>query len=339
MKKSLLALAVLGAFAGVASAQSSVTLSGTVDAAGRYVKNSGADRALSLQNSGLNSSQLVFSGTEDLGGGLKAGFELNAGVGNDAGNAGGGGTQFFNRRSVVKISGGFGEIRLGREYAPSFWNMTIFDAFGTNGVGSSLNVISTARLYTGTRRDNSINYYLPRNIGGIYGQFTVAAGENGTTTDRAGRYLGGRVGWAGGPVDVAFSASQQRYDSGAAEAKNYNLGASYNIGFMKLMGYWDHATQGNTKNNLYSVSTVVPMGQGEIHAGYEMDKFDNGSSTSKVDQFALGYVYNLSKRTAMYTTVSRLNNKNGTTLAIAGGRPISASGKSTGAEVGLRHLF
>ena len=76
MKKSLLALAVLGAFAGVASAQSSVTLYGTVDLNGRYVKADGQDRRLTLSQDGINSSQLGFRGVEDLGGGLKAGFNL-----------------------------------------------------------------------------------------------------------------------------------------------------------------------------------------------------------------------------------------------------------------------
>src|SRR6185295_1716498 len=90
MKKSLLALAVLGAFAGVASAQSSVTLYGTVDVAGRYVKADGQDRRLSLATDGINSSQLGFRGVEDLGGGLRAGFNLLASVGVDDGDAGGG---------------------------------------------------------------------------------------------------------------------------------------------------------------------------------------------------------------------------------------------------------
>ena len=78
MKKSLLALAVLGAYAGVASAQSSVTLFGTVDLNGRYVKDDGRDRRLRSATDGINSSQLGFRGVEDLGGGLKAGFNLLA---------------------------------------------------------------------------------------------------------------------------------------------------------------------------------------------------------------------------------------------------------------------
>src|SRR5450755_200055 len=95
MKRSLLALAVLGAFAGVASAQSSVTLFGTVDLAGTYVKNDGSSKRLSLTQDGINSSQLGFRGVEDLGGGLKAGFLLLAGVNPDTGTAPG---KFWNRR-------------------------------------------------------------------------------------------------------------------------------------------------------------------------------------------------------------------------------------------------
>ena len=83
MKKSLLALAVLGAFAGVASAQSSVTLYGTIDLNAKYVKNDGSAKRLSLSQDGINSSQLGFRGIEDLGGGLKAGFVLLAGVNAD----------------------------------------------------------------------------------------------------------------------------------------------------------------------------------------------------------------------------------------------------------------
>src|SRR5664279_1891470 len=106
MKKSLLALAVLGAYAGVVSAQSSVTLYGTVDLDGKYVKNQGSDKRLSMGRDGINSSQLGFRGIEDLGGGLKAGFLLLSSVGADSGDIGAGQSatgsgKFFTRRSTV----------------------------------------------------------------------------------------------------------------------------------------------------------------------------------------------------------------------------------------------
>src|SRR3954462_1734219 len=108
MKKSLLALAVFGAYAGIASAQSSVTLYGTLDVNGRYVKADGQARRYSEATDGINSSQLGFRGVEDLGGGLRAGFTLLSGINPDTGtsNLGTPGTgsqqsaqsKFWNRR-------------------------------------------------------------------------------------------------------------------------------------------------------------------------------------------------------------------------------------------------
>ena len=343
MKKSLLALAVLGAFAGVASAQSSVTLFGVVDVNAHYVKNDAAKRRVSLSTDGINSSRLGFRGVEDLGGGMKAGFWLEGGVNADTGTVDT--TRFFGRRATVSLLGGFGEVRLGRDYTPSFWNMTIFDAFGTNGVGSSLNV---NQLFAGTRvrADNSIGYFLPSNIGGLYGQFQVAAAENGTAPGNPGRYVGARIGFAAGPFDIAGSYAEQKFVSGATSLKSLNIGGSYDFGVVKLLSYYNQNKQGSDKDSMFSVSALVPLGQGEIHVGYDTDKRTN-TVTTKVDQLKAGYVYNLSKRSAVYSTVSMLKNKNGTRLAIGGGNAygsdptatVGASPKSTGFEVGVRHIF
>jgi predicted porin len=343
MKKSLLALAVLGAFAGVASAQSNVTLDGTVDLNAKYVKNDGSSRRYSMGTDGINSSQLRFSGREDLGGGLWAGFNLNSGMNNDVGTAN---AKFWNRRSTVSLGGNFGEVRLGRDYTPTFWNNTVYDAFGTNGVGDSSHVLQKA---TGTfvRADNSIGYFLPSGIGGAFGQVMVAAAEGGATNP--GRYVGVRGGFGAGPFEVAAAYGQQKFVTpGTSDQKTFNIGGMYNAGVVKLMGYFDRDTQGNDKENRYSFSAAVPIGQSEIHAGYELSKRDNAGAVTKIDQFALGYIYNLSKRTAVYATAARLNNKNGTANSVAGGSSITAlpvpgtaggSAKSTGAEFGLRHFF
>jgi predicted porin len=345
MKKSLLALAVLGAFAGVASAQSSVTLDGTVDANARYVKNDGSSRRYSMGTDGINSSQLRFSGREDLGGGLWAGFNWNAGINPDTGTIN---SRFFSRRSTVSLGGNFGEVRLGRDYTPTFWNNTVYDAFGTNGVGSSLNVQQKG---TGTtvRADNSIGYFTPSGIGGAFGQVMVAAGEGGVAAiGNPGRYVGVRGGFGAGPFEIAAAYGQQKFASGATDQKTLNIGGSYNAGVVRLYTWFDRDTQGNDKENRFSFSAAVPIGQSEIHAGYELSKRDNAGVTTKIDQFAVGYIYNLSKRTAVYATAARLNNKNGTANSVAGGTSITAapvpgtaggSAKSTGAEFGLRHTF
>ena len=345
MKKSLLALAALGTFAGVVSAQSSVTLYGTVDMRGMYVKNDGSTRRLSLGTNGINSSQLGFKGIEDLGGGLKAGFELLADLAPiDTGNAAG---RFFGRRAVVSLYSPAGELRLGRDYTPSFWNQTVFDAFGTNGVGNSLNV---AQAYNGTRQDNSIGYFLPGKIGGLYGQVMVAAGEGGTSGDRPGRYLGARVGFAAGPFNVAVAAAEQEFglpfglNLAGDKQITYNAGGSYDFGIFKLLGYYQRDNLERAHEDRFSVSAQVGMGQGQFRVGYDRSKLnrDVGGSTT-VDQIKATYQYNLSKRTAIYGTISRLDNKNATRFGVAGGSSITAAptagGESKGFDLGVRHFF
>jgi predicted porin len=371
MKKSLLALAVLGAFAGVASAQSSVTLYGTVDLNGKYVKNDGSSKRLSLSQDGINSSQLGFRGVEDLGGGLKAGFNLLAGVNADTGTTN---AKFFNRRSTVSLFSNGGELRLGRDYTPTFWNNTIFDAFGTNGLGDSSHVLQLA-TNTFVRADNSIGYFLPPNLGGFYGQAMVAAGEGATPvpgvattapvgasgapsgsplngTGNPGRYIGVRAGFAAGPFDVAASFASQKFafntglNRSGDSQKTYNIGGSYDLGFLKVMGYFDHDTAGLGKENRGSISTVIPFGQSEVHLGYSRSKLTNevgAGFKNSIWQAAATYQYNLSKRTAMYGTVSVLNNGDFSAASVAGGTAIKAAptvgGDSKGFELGIRHFF
>jgi len=364
MKKSLLALAVLGAFAGVASAQSSVTLYGTVDLNGRYVKADGQDRRITMSQDGINSSQLGFRGVEDLGGGLKAGFNLLAGVNADTGTTN---AKFFNRRSTVSLFSNLGEVRLGRDYTPTFWNLTIFDAFGTNGLGSSLNVRNG---YGGTRQDNTIGYFLPGNLGGFYGQAMAGASEGGTSGDRPARYIGGRVGFAAGPFDVAGAYSEAKMrtsfvvnPAGGAPIvvlagdtqKTWNVGGSWDFGFMKIMGLYDEEKISDFKEQMASISGVIPFGQAEIHVGYDRAEAKGftpflvpctgltcatASGTQTIEQFKVTLQYNISKRTAMYTTGSWLKNKDDTrvTLPTAAGLT-DVGGDSKGWEIGLRHFF
>ena len=354
MKKSLLALAVLGAFAGAASAQSTVTLFGIVDVNARYVK-TGDTKVKSLGTDGINSSRLGFRGVEDLGGGLKAGFHLEAGINPDVGTTN---SKFFNRRSTVSLLGNFGEVRLGRDYTPSFWNLTVFDPFGTNGVGSFLNIFQSGNITTPLnagattliRADNTIGYFLPSGIGGIYGQAQVAAGEG----VPGNKYAGGRIGYAAGPIDVAAAYGQTQVDLPADHKfKMFDIGGSYDLGVAKIMAqYADMKTDGIANVNVdvaarnWLLGTVVPLGQGEIHAAYSQTKGRDAIDGAKARQVAVGYVYNLSKRTALYGTYSDLKNEGTTfipTFVVA--TPPSASAltaanpKSRGAEVGLRHSF
>jgi predicted porin len=360
MKKSLLALALLGAFAGAASAQSSVTLFGIVDLNVGIIKNNDdlngtSTKVKRMGTDGINSSRLGFRGVEDLGSGLKAGFWLEAGVNPDTGTTN---SKFFNRRSTVSLIGNFGELRLGRDYTPSFWNLTLFDPFGTNGVGSFLNLVTTLlgpnqgtnQANTLVRADNSVGYFLPAGIGGLYGQAMVAAGENGANgTQVDNKYAGGRLGWASGPFDVAVGYGRTDLDLFPAgrgdQFKQWNIGGSWDFGLAKLMGQYVESKWDPVTEKIWLIGGVVPIGQGEVHVSYSDATFTGGSihpfqSGDDAKQFALGYVYNVSKRTAMYGTYSYLKNDGDQVLTVGSqGLGSATAGKSQGVEVGLRHAF
>ena len=336
MKKSLLALAALTAFAGVASAQSSVTLFGIVDLSVNSVKNGSLSQKL-LSNDQLNSNRLGFRGVEDLGGGMRAGFHLEGAMSPDNGNAGG---QTWQRRSTVSLMGGFGEIRLGRDYTPSFWNYTIFDPFGTNGMGAASNLVSTlsSGATTFVRANNTVGYFLPA-MGGVYGQVQVAAGEGAT----GNKYFGGRLGYAGGPVNVAVAYGKT--DKTGAMIDDYtdiNFGGSFNMGFMSLMGTYSKRDYSTADQKNIMVGLTVPFGQSTLKAAYNTA---SGSAKSlEAKQISFGYQYDLSKRTAIYATVSSLNNDGdaatGARFTIGQGPAQTRGGDSSkGYNLGVRHSF
>src|SRR5665647_1651804 len=280
MKKSLVALAAL-AVVGAASAQSSVNITGTVDATFQYGSGDNAN-VYRLGNSGLNSSELVFKGVEDLGGGLKAGFILSAGINNDNGtgqtlstnnqstNSTSGGL-IFNRRSYLQFMGGFGEFRAGRDYTPVFWLEALYDPFGINGVGTS-RAFQGGSAYTGVvavRASNSVGYITP-SMGGFKVWLQGYMGEN---PDNIPAYHAGNGGsflatYDNGPVSVGLGYGSTGTGDGT-DTQVANLGGTYDFGMAKLNAY----VQRNEATNRpaifgYLIGGSVPMGPGYFRASY-----------------------------------------------------------------------
>jgi predicted porin len=361
MKKTLLALAVLAA-SGASFAQSSVTLFGIVDATVAFGRGD-VSNLNRLTNSGLNSSRLGFRGTEDLGGGMTAGFWVEAGMNNDDGtgsatnvnnqpvaafNATTGanapvraGTQglTFNRKSVVTLAGGFGEVRLGRDYTPTFYNTSAYDAFGTNGVGTSIVASKAWGLESESlRASNSISYFLPGNLGGFGGQVMYVMGENASTAAvKDGNGLQARATFNQGPISASLAYGVTTRTGG--DSKVFNMGASYDFGAAKLMGMYsqDKITASSLTGKGFNIGVTAPVGAGEVRASYSSYKTD-AAGTPKSNQFALGYIHNLSKRTALYATLARVSNSGGASTAL-NGAATSANGSSTGYDFGVKHSF
>lgn len=362
MKKTLIALAALAA-TGAVMAQSSVTLYGVVDVGFTSVNNSGTG---STDNTGLTSSNMTtnrlgFRGTEDLGGGLKAKFQIETSLAADAPAA----SSIGDRGAWVGLEGGFGEVRLGREYSTTFWSGFLFSPFGTGGVGNGFGFANRVVAHGATGQanpvwnSNAITYSTPR-MSGFQAHAQYAFDEVAAAGNDAGRSAGIRLNYAAGPLMAELAYSDT--DGGAtvaatpvlglttsADHKSVVGGVSYDFGVAKLMTNFGQEKATNTatgasigKVTNFEIGAVAPVGPGRLRASYNSTKIDiTGVATDlKVTKFAVGYIYDLSKRTAVYATVASLKNKNGANLALNGPASTnSANGRSTGYNVGISHVF
>lgn len=368
MKKTLIALAAVAA-TGAAMAQSSVTIYGVVDVGFTSVNNSGVG---STDNTGLTSSNMTtnrlgFRGTEDLGGGLKANFQVETGLAADAPAA----STIGDRGAWVGLSGGFGEIRLGREYSTSFWSGFLFSPFGTGGVGNGFGFANRVVAHTATGQtnpiwnNNAITYTTPRMSGFLVQAqyaFDEVAGAN-----NAGRSVGVRVNYSAGPLSAELGFSDT--DGGAALTftapavatpllglttsaahKSVVGGVAYDFGVARVMANFgqEKASVQTTGASLakvtnYEIGVVAPVGPGRLRASYNNTKVDVTGSVAadpSVSKFALGYIYGLSKRTDVYATVASLKNKNGLNATLGGPTTTgAANGRSTGYNIGISHTF
>ncbi len=347
MKKSLFALSLLSA-PGITLAQSSVTLFGILDVGMAHV--SGSEGSVTgMTSSGRNFSRLGFRGREDLGGGLAASFHLEGQI---QANGGAAPAPFnFARRSTVSLSNQFGELRLGRDFAPTWWNTNVFDP-GGDGVGGSMLSAQLSgapgAIHGGlfARNSNAISYFLPPNIGGVYGQVQHAFGES--PQSGAGNYNGLRLGYNAGKWNVAIATGQHATatETGVGRLASTNLGGFYNFDVAKLSFILaqEKATSAaiTTKQLGWLLGVTVPIGAGEVRAAYS--SYDRKRSADDYRKLMLGYGYNLSKRTELYGTYARVDNQGNTNhMVSSAGLNIQGlngpGGTGKGIELGLRHSF
>ena len=336
MKNSTLALAT-ASLLGIgtpALAQSSVTLFGVLDVGLRSIKNN--DTQKRLDSSGLSSSRLGFRGVEDLGGGLRAHFWLEGGLNVDDGNASG---QNWQRRATVGLAGGFGEVRLGRDKVPTQLNWDDFDAFGNTGIGAitrlgvASGVVPAGGSFGAFSRANNMLSYLTPNLGGFFGQLSVAAGE-GTVGNK---HTGFRAGYRAGGLMAALGYGSTEV-SGTVDAKETNLGLSYDLKFMKLFGFFSRLDVGAAGQDNFAIGATVPIGKFSLRASLGEMSGKDGIAGRDARLIAVGGVYTLSRRTALYGNFSRIANTN-TNFTVASGTALTRGNDSSGYDLGLRHSF
>jgi predicted porin len=309
MKKSLIALAALGAFAGAASAQSSVTLYGRVDLS--FQKPMGTDLKGIANGSG---SRFGVRGVEDLGGGLKAIFNIEHRYNADTGADSTGGTRFWNGRSYVGFQGGFGSVVLGREYTTSFLGtQLIADPWGYDTVATQAGIIGLGGIAK-VRNDSSVTYKV--GAGGFSFGVQVAEATDTINTFQK-KPTNFNLGYAGGPLNASF-AYEKTGREGAGTEKLWGVQATYDFGVLKPGFYYGRGTalSGATHKGLM-LTLRADVGAGQFRAAVGNLKA-NGTKVSQL--MSLGYHYSLSKRTTIYADYARdserVTNKTGYDLGV-----------------------
>lgn len=282
MKKSLIALAVLASVAGVAQAQSTVSVYGIVDAV--LHKDKGASAALT--SGGVSGSRLGFKGSEDLGGGLKANFLLEHGFDVDTGKSRTEGSS-FDRQAYVGLSGGFGEVRLGK-----IWSAFDDIAWNTNPVFDS--VLAPTNVWASTDFEGNPSngiYYASPAMGGVSGAFSTNLKEGSGEQSSAFH-----VKYEGGPLYAGFGYQVDKV--GGVDFKYTRLNGSYDLGTVKLLAGYGNAKALNLKATDLSFGADVPLSANlTLSAGVASSKADGEERSVGL---GLGVAYSLSKRTSVY---------------------------------------
>ncbi|MDO9435201.1 porin [Hydrogenophaga sp.] len=298
MKKSLIALAVL-ASTGAAMAQSSVTLYGRIDTSIGSNKVNGVSTT-QLFSGNLSSTRWGLRGSEDLGGGLKAIFQLEQGFDSSDGTQAAGSA--FDRQSIVGLTGGFGTVKLGR-------HDTSFDDIRDLAVSNNLwdsEFSPTKIAYTAgvpdysSRASNQVRYESPS-----FGGFTFGVGYGlDEASDPVKRdVLSYNLRYRAGNLDVGVARQEQKHESIAATDREYTaVSGAYNFGVARLSAGFNRAENGaNLRDNELSIGVAVPLGAFEISAGYARSKSEAaGVTTAKGTAFGVGATYAMSKRTRLY---------------------------------------
>lgn len=351
---ALLPMSVVAAM-NPAMAQSNVAVYGIVDTAVNAVYG-GLSNSRYVSSGGNATSRLGFRGREDLGAGLYVGFDLEAQIDADTGAGGASnsnnqtsgvtpaGASTFNRYSILKFGGTFGEVRLGRDYTAHYRNRVDVDPFGNQGIASSQAQAGSLGGITNTRASNMINYVTPASLGGFYTVLNYYFGENpsGNATSKDGTGASFRLGFRAGPWLLAVAQGKTNYATTATggDITSTNAALAYDFGPVRLMGGLYHDRVARTSpltGKGFIVSATAPLGPHEVKAAYSMYETD-ASSSPRADKLVIGYVHNLSKRTALFTNLAYVRNSGGASYSLAGSTT-NAGGNSKGINAGIRHAF
>jgi predicted porin len=281
MKKQFALGLVAAVCATGAFAQSSVTVYGRLNVTVESTKVGDGDRTGSVNN---NSSRIGFKGTEDLGGGMKAGFQIEHGFDPSSGTAG---TPFWGRQAEVNLSGGFGTVRLGTFTSEAYFATSDYIGMHNHETGDSSDAYYA---YLG-RNTNKVGYMSP-SLGGLVFHAAVSIAE-GTDTEKTYDLA---ANYDAGPLHLGAGYEKN------GDANQFALRALYEMGAFTfgatVQRVNDIPVLGNNTN--FRVSAMYAMGASEFHLNVGRTNEWSAVNAGDGTQWTLGYNYNLSKRTKVY---------------------------------------
>jgi predicted porin len=355
MKKSLVALALAGAFASAAQAQS-IEMYGIVDMG--FVQESGGPTGpittpaspkgtINKLTSGAQSgTRLGFKGTEDLGGGMKALFVLETGIAADKGGFNQGGLA-FGRQSFVGLQSDMGTVTMGRQYTPYFLTMLVGDPFAAGMAGAAQNMLMPA---SNIRMDNALKYTSPV-FSGFSAEAAYGFGEQADSTSKS-QQLGAFLSYSATPVNVRLGYLKRNNNTPTTNFKdvtNWILAANWDVKVAKLFAavtnndeaeYAPTTTSGigpfRAKSQDYLIGAQVPFNKHTFIASYIFKDGGTGT-TGDANQLAFGYTYTMSKRTNLYAAWGRINNGTNVPLTVGNNSDLGYGDKAL--NLGIRHIF
>ncbi|MBT9596263.1 MAG: porin [Vitreoscilla sp.] len=287
MKLLPLPAALALAIAAPAFAQSSVSIYGRLNVTVESVSRNGGDRTGEINN---NSSRIGFKGTEDLGGGMKAGFQIEHGFDPSTGTAG---AAFWGRQAEVNLSGGFGTVRLGTFTSEAYYATSDYIGMHNHETGDSSDAFYT---YLG-RNANKVGYMSP-SLGGLVLHASVSVAE-GTDTEKTYDLA---ANYDAGPLHLGAGYEKN------GDATQFAVRGLYELGAVTLGAYVqrsDLPLAGDAVHVRFSV--MYALGASEFHLNVARGGEYANVHRSDAAQYTLGYNYNLSKRTKVYGYYTRID--------------------------------
>ena len=353
MKKKYLATAMLAAFGVLASgayAQSNVTVYGRVDTGVEYLTNAsaGKDNLVRLNSGNMNTSRIGFRGTEDLGGGLKAIFQLESGFKADTGEQDD--TEFFKRQANVGLEGSWGRLVAGRSYTTTYDFILPFDPMGYS---ASYSWITSAGA-TGGRKDGMVtNLANILKYQGKFGDFKLGAtysfGEvAGSTSDNAKLDLG--AGYNKGPLRLATTVQRQNGTTTGLGDKTTIIHAAggyqitsdlgVDVGYRNFKKTFAN-NAADLRSDFYWAGISYKTTPALTLIGlFSYQDIKNVAANTDADPYMLSLraKYALSKRTDLYLSAAYAKAKNGKNVGLS--RDDAAFGNNQkGVVAGIQHRF